>query len=723
MEPAAPGISRRPLPPRLEGLWDLAYNLWWSWHPEARMLFKTLHRAGWKGSVHNPVALLADCSPDVFEEAARNPAFLERYDSVLAAFRADMQPPPAAVEGVAQGEFAVGFFSAEFGLHHSLPFFAGGLGFLAGDLLKECSDLGFPVVGVGFMYPEGYLQQRLSPDGWQLSEDEPVNREHAPIARVLTAAGQPLTVEVPFLRPAVRVGVWKVQVGRVPLYLLDTALEENEPWNREISARLYAGNRELRLRQEIVLGMGGPEVLRALGVKHRLQHLNEGHSAFAILDSIRRRVSAGLPFPEAYEQVRQTTIFTTHTPIPAGHDVFPFTMMEKYFCDCWPELGLSRDAFFQLGLNPDAPGEGFNMTAFALRSSARHNGVSRRHGEVARRMWRSLWPGLAEADVPIDAITNGVHVPTWIEPKMELLLNRHLGPTWRAEHDKPETWAGIAGIPDEELWRLHQWLKVKLVNWIREQSRGLFVDGRGEGLIRASGIFLSPNVLTLGFARRFATYKRAALLLQQPERLKALLTNEWRPIQVVFAGKAHPDDTPGKNLLRQIVAAAQDPAYGGRLAFVEDYDEQVAQYLVHGVDVWLNNPQPPLEASGTSGMKALLNGVPQLSILDGWWIEGFNGMNGWAFGGEGAPQGDDADAAALYALLENEVVPRYYDVDADGIPRRWVALMKEAIASFSPRFSARRMVREYAERYYLPALKARLQPRATDAIAFPADGV
>jgi starch phosphorylase len=345
------------------------------------------------------------------------------------------------------------------------------------------------------------------------------------------------------------------------------------------------------------------------------------------------------------------------------------------------------------------------MTAFALRSSGRCNAVSRRHGEVARRMWRALWPEREEADVPIGAVTNGVHVPTWVEPKMELLLDRHLGPSWRDEHEDPATWAGVARIPDEELWRLHVWLKVKLVNWIREESRGLFVTARGERLVPASGVFLDPNALTIGFARRFATYKRATLLLRQPERLKALLTDRWRPVQIIFAGKAHPDDNPGKDLLRQIVAAAQDPAYGGRLAFVEDYDEQLAQYLVHGVDVWLNNPLPPLEACGTSGMKALLNGVPHLSILDGWWIEGFNGRNGWAFGGEGAPQGDAADAAALYALLENEVVPRYYDVDAAGIPRRWVALMKEAMASFSPRFSARRMVREYAERYYLPALR------------------
>jgi len=321
-------------------------------------------------------------------------------------------------------------------------------------------------------------------------------------------------------------------------------------------------------------------------------------------------------------------------------------------------------------------------------------------------MWRGLWPDLAEGDIPIDAITNGVHVPTWIEPKMELLFNRHLGPSWRAEHDKPETWAGVSRIPDEELWRLHVWLKVKLVNWIREKSRTSFIGGQDNRLTLSSGVFLDPNVLTIGFARRFATYKRASLLLQQPERLKKLLTHRWQPIQIVFAGKAHPDDDPGKNIIRQIVTAAKDPVFGGRLAFVEDYDERLAQYLVHGVDVWLNNPLPPMEACGTSGMKALLNGVPHLSLLDGWWIEGYNGKNGWAFGGDGAPQGDAADAEALYGLLENEVVPRYYEVDDEGIPRRWVALMKEAIASFSPHFSARRMVREYAERYYLPALKA-----------------
>jgi starch phosphorylase len=702
-----PAVPRRPLPQRIEGLWDLAYNLWWSWHPQARFLFKTLHRAGWKSSIHNPVSMLNECASEVFEAAARDERFLRLYDAALETFRTDLQPSAPWVGGDRPGTFSVAFFSAEYGLHHSLPFYAGGLGFLAGDLLKECSDLGVPMVAVGFVYPEGYLRQRMTPDGWQVSENEVVDREQAPLRRVLAPDGRPLVVDVPYLSPPVKVAVWKVQVGRVPLYLLDTDIEENDPWNRGITAHLYAGDREQRLRQEIVLGIGGAEVLRVLGIQHLVLHLNEGHSAFAILDRLRVRVAGGLTPEQAFEQVRRTTIFTTHTPVPAGHDVFPFPLMEKYFCDCWPDMGLQRDAFFQLGLNPAAPAEGFNMTVLALRGSAYHNAVSRRHGEVSRRMWRGLWPDLPEAEVPIAAITNGVHVATWIEPKMELLFNQYLGPSWMAHQEKPETWAGVAAIPDGELWRVHAWLKAKLVSSIRQRSRGLFAGGRDVRTLLSSGLFLDPNVLTIGFARRFATYKRAALVLQQPERLRQLLTNRWRPVQIIFAGKAHPDDDPGKAVLAQVYAAAHDPSFGGRLAFVEDYDEQLAQYLVHGVDVWLNTPLPPLEACGTSGMKAALNGVPHLSVLDGWWIEGFNGNNGWGFGdGDGAQPRDAEDAAALFALLEEQVVPRFYEVDEEGIPRRWVATMKETIASCAWRFSARRMVGEYVERCYLPALKA-----------------
>jgi starch phosphorylase len=512
-------------------------------------------------------------------------------------------------------------------------------------------------------------------------------------------------VKVPFVEPPIYVEVWKVVVGRVALYLMDTDIEANDPWNRGISAHLYIGSPELRLRQEIVLGIGGAEVLNALGIKHSVLHLNEGHPAFAILERVRERVEAGVSYDEAVQKVKDTTIFTTHTPVPAGHDVFPFEMMEKYFSGYWPSLGLDRDRFMKLGMNPDDPSAGFNMTVFALRMSAYSNAVSKKHGEITRRMFQPLWPERKVEDIPITHITNGVHLPTWIDPRMELLLNSSLGPEWMNEQDVADTWRLIEDVPDEELWKRHYWLKMKLIIRIMERARQRWHDESADPkIIIASGVMLDPNVLTIGFARRFATYKRADLILQNLERLKKIANDRWMPVQFIFAGKAHPDDNPGKLILQKIFNTAKDPSLGGRFAFVEDYDEQLAQYLVHGVDVWLNNPHPPLEACGTSGMKASINGVPHLSILDGWWREGYNGKNGWAFGGEDG--GDDADAAALYDILEREIVPMYYKVDDDGIPHDWVKVMKESMISNAPLFSARRMVKEYVEKFYRNALKA-----------------
>jgi starch phosphorylase len=693
------------MPERISGLAELAFNLWWSWHPEARMLFKTLDRAAWKLSVHNPVMALNNVSGKVFEEAAKDPAFLRHYDAVMARFRAAREAGGGWFqENIADpGMYPIAFFSAEYGLHHSLPFYAGGLGFLAGDFLKEASDLGVPMVAMGFMYPGGYLRQRLSADGWQMGGSEPVDRENAPITRVLDEKGGRLVVKVPVIEPPIYVEVWKVRIGRVPLYLIDTDIDSNDPWNREITSRLYIGNPEQRLRQEIVLGIGGTEVLNSLGIKHSVLHLNEGHPAFALLERIRERAAAGMKFEEAFEEVRATTVFTTHTPVPAGHDIFPFSLMEKYFSAYWPSLGLDHDGFFKLGVDTKASAPGFNMTAFALRSSAYRNGVSRRHGEVARRMWQPLWPELPEDMVPIGHITNGIHVPTWIEPRMELLFDRHLGPDWIAEHDNPDIWELVDDIPDGELWRTHYWLKMKLIMKIMERARLRWIVGAPDPCnVLASGVFLDPNVLTLGFARRFATYKRATLLLKDRERLKRMLNDRWRPVQVVFAGKAHPDDDAGKALLKEVFGAARDPSMGGRIAFVEDYDEQLAQYLVHGVDVWLNNPSPPLEACGTSGMKASLNGVPNLSISDGWWLEGFNGLNGWSFDGKD----DEADARAVYDILEREVIELFYRVSEDGVPHGWVKVMKGAIKGTAARFSARRMMKEYARQFYQKALRS-----------------
>ena len=697
------------LPERLSGLEELADNLWWSWHPGARMLFKMLDRQAWKESGHNPDRMLREMPVEILEAAAGNEDYLRNYDVVLSQFRRYMAHTTCQYLNFVPdpNTYAVAYFSAEYGLHRSLPFYAGGLGFLAGDHIKECSDLGVPLVAVGFMYPQGYLHQSIREDGWQEHIHETIDQNAASISRVFDDKGRQLVVRVPFIEPAIHVGIWKVPVGRVSLYLLDTDIEQNDPWNRGISARLYIGDIEQRLRQEIVLGIGGAEVLEVLGIKHHLLHLNEGHAAFAILERIRDRVQEGLPYSQALERVKNTTVFTTHTPVPAGHDVIPFYLMEKYFQAYWPALGLDRDTFLQLGIHPEQPHAGFNMTAFALRLAAFCNGVSRRHGQVSRRMWQSLWPQASESQVPIDHVTNGVHVPTWVEPKIKRLFDTYLGPEWLPDHENPLVWELVEKIPDEELWRTHYWLKIKLIDAIRERSRQRWAQDRlSPSIVIAGGTLLDPSVLTIGFARRFVTYKRADLIFYDLDRLKKLLNDRWRPIQIIFAGKAHPADDPGKRILQKVFNAARDPETGGRIAFVEDYGEQMAQYMVHGVDVWLNTPLPPLEASGTSGMKAALNGVPHLSIMDGWWIEGFNGQNGWAFGHNSCDGNRNAaDAAEIYRILEDKIIPLYYDVSEDGVPKGWVKVMKNSIKSNAAKFSARRMVKEYIEKFYTRGLQ------------------
>jgi starch phosphorylase len=697
------------LPKRISGLEDIAENLWWSWHPAARMLFKRLDRRAWKESLHNPDKMLREIPKEILESAAGDPEYLREYDTVLSQFQNDIEAKGCRyLENVTDPSIQpIAYFSAEYGLHHSIPFYAGGLGFLAGDFIKECSDVSVPLVAIGFMYPEGYFCQRIREDGWQEHSDQILDRDAASISRVLNEKGKQVVVKVPLIEPPIHVAVWKIAVGRVCLYLMDTDIEINDPWNRGISARLYAGDVEQRLRQEIVLGIGGSEVLESLGIKHSVLHLNEGHPAFALLEGIRDLVQGGMSYEEAQHRVTATTVFTTHTPVPAGHDKFPFQLMEKYFHSYWPALGLDHDSFLQLGIHPEEPHAGFNMTAFALRMSGYCNGVSKRHAEVTRRMWHSLWPDLAEERVPIDHVTNGIHVPTWIEPKMELLFNKYLGPDWLQDHDNPVIWELIENIPDEELWKTHYWLKIKLIDAIRERSRQRWAENHiSPSVVLAGGTLLDPSILTIGFARRFATYKRADLIFYDLERLKRLLNDRWRPIQIIFAGKAHPADDPGKRILQRVFNTARDPAMGGRIAFVADYGEQFAQYMVHGVDVWLNNPLPPMEASGTSGMKAALNGVPHLSIMDGWWIEGFNGKNGWAFGREEVNGNRDRiDAEAIYRVVEQEVIPLYYKISDDGVPNEWVKVMKECIKSNAARFSARRMVKEYIQKFHAEALK------------------
>ncbi len=625
-------------------------------------------------------------------------------------FRQDLCGQHGWFEEAHGGGPTVAYFSAEFGLHQSLPLYAGGLGFLAGDHLKECSDLHVPLVGVGLLYGEGYLRQRIGTDGGQEDAPDLLDRESAPIAPVTGPDGEPLAVTVDLEGSPCEVRAWRAAVGRVPLYLLDTDHPGNPPAFRAITRRLYAGDCALRLRQEVVLGVGGWRMLQALGLGDAAVHLNEGHPAFALLELLRERVAAGAPFDKAVREVRARSVFTTHTPVPAGFDVYDDALVESVLGAYPGALGLSREEFLGLGRHPGAPGDGFNMAMLALRLSGSANAVSERHGAVSRSLFASLWPELEPAAVPVGAITNGVHLPTWLDPLLAALLDRHLSPVcpgWREEHDLEAVWGLVDGIPDRALWEVHLALKARLAARLREARRRAFAAGdAGPAALAAGGALLDPEVLTIGFARRFSTYKRADLIFTDPARLRRILTDPERPVQLVFAGKAHPADEAGRRVLRRVHGFARDPAFEGRIAFMEDYGAASAPDLVRGVDVWLNTPVPPLEASGTSGMKAAMNGVVNCSVLDGWWLEGYDGGNGWAFGG-GEPEGDRAaaDADAVYDLLETAIAPRYYERGPDGVPHAWVALMKASIRTCAPRFSARRMVKEYVDRYY-PGLRA-----------------
>ena len=700
-----------PLPARISRLHELAIDLWWSWN-DARKVFRRLDYSLWRATAHNPVRMLQVIPHGKIEAAASDPEFLKVYDLAIAA----LESARAAHNTWWTRTFphlggqSVAYFSAEFAIHQSLPIYAGGLGVLAGDHCKEAGDLGVPLIGVGFMYPQGYFHQHISAEGWQEESYEHLNWADAPIEPAMTPDGKPCVTAVPLGDRSVLVAVWRVRIGRVTLYLLDTDLEENAPWDRELSARLYGGDRETRVQQEIVLGIGGVRTLKALGANPAVFHLNEGHAAFVVLQRIRDLTEQGATFDEALEQIRRTTIFTTHTPVAAGHDAFPFHLVEKHLAGAWGTLGPNRDRFLALGAHDSGAGPQFNMTALALRSAGVVNAVSQLHAEVTRGMWADIWPDVPEAKRPVGFVTNGVHVPTWIAGELADLFSKYLGAHWLELHDDPLLWDGILAIPDQELWAVRQSLRRYLFTFIRERARQRWTEEHvGIPRVVAAGTLLEPDALTIGFARRFAGYKRPELIFHDPERLARILNATGRPVQIIFAGKAHPADDVGKHHLQRVYKRALDPMFAGRVAFVDDYDLHVAHFLVQGCDVWLNNPRKPLEASGTSGMKAALNGVPHLSIPDGWWAEGYNGSNGWVI--DGGLKGGDyeavdaADANALYQLLEEQVVPAYYERDAGNVPRRWIATVKEAIRSVAPRFSARRMVKEYVELRYVPALE------------------
>jgi len=701
-----------PIPHPIDRLLELAYNLWWVWHPQGSGLFRAIDSSLWEEVYHNPVRFLREVRQTTLDEAAGNPEFLRQYHHVLADFDTYMAETDTWFSRTYPqvGDGPIAYFSAEFGLHEALPIYSGGLGILSGDHCKEASDLGLPFVGVGFLYPQGYFRQQITADGTQEAIYEKLNFAEVPALPAFDRDGREIVVEVQLPGRKVFAKVWKIQVGRVPLYLMDTDIHPNAPPDRHLSARLYGGDQEMRLSQEMVLGIGGVRALRALGIQPSAWHVNEGHPAFLLLERARGLVQSGMSFDQAAETVRRTSVFTTHTPVPAGHDVFPFELMDRFFAGYWEELGLSRDEFLNLARHDQPWGPTFSMTVLGLKLAGHYNAVSQLHGEVSRRMWHFLWPDRPMEQVPIRAITNGIHTGSWLAPELKALFDQYLPAGWLEAIDDPAIWEGVLAIPDQELWEVRQLLRHRLVDFVRRRTyEHLGRVGAEPWQLDAVASLFDPQALTIGFARRFATYKRATLLFTDVERLKHILNQPGRPVQIIFAGKAHPADEPGKDFIRQVYNRTKEPGLAGRIVFLENYDINVARYLVQGADVWLNNPRRPNEASGTSGQKAALNGVPNLSVCDGWWAEGYNGANGWVIGQakEYADHGaqDWEDSQSLYQLLEEEVVPLFYDRDERGVPIGWLKLVKESIRSVAPIFSTTRMVKEYARHMYLSAME------------------
>ncbi len=686
------------LPKEIEGIGQIALNLWWTYHPKGKNLFKLLDPYLWKASGYNPIKMLKNLDENFWREKLEDQDFLDEYHHVYALFRSYMENKACTF---GKKPLPIAYFCAEYGLHHSLPIYSGGLGFLAGDILKESSDMNIPMVGVGFMYPQGYVRQIIGSDGWQKGANETIVKDEAPIERVLDKDGKHLIIQVPFIDPPVFVAVWKVNVGRVSLYLLDTDIEQNDPWDRQISSHLYTPDLGQRLRQEIVLGIGGYRVLEVLGIEYSILHLNEGHPAFALFERMRNFIeNERKSLQEAIELVQKSSIFTTHTPLQAATDVYSFDMMSNYFRDYWQRLGMNKEDFLGFGVNPDNPQSGFNMTVFALKMCNWRNAVSKKHQQTTKKIWKNLFPGIAEEKIPIEAITNGVHLPTWFDDDLYLELDKLLGEEWPALQSSEDFWRKIDEFDDELLWKIHYQNKIEMINFIRERVREKWSKEGIDPLVgMAEGVMLDPDILTIGFARRMTAYKRPDLILHDLDRLQKIVTNPQRPVQIIFAGKAHPADIPGKQILQRIFKACEDKRFAGRLAFVEDYGEEVAKYLVKGCDLWLNNPQIPLEACGTSGMKASINATLHLSVPDGWWPEAYNGKNGFIFGAE--PSDDGKDANELYDLLEKRIIPLFYNRE-NTISHRWTAMMKEAMKSVSPKFSARRMMEEYMRKFYIP---------------------
>jgi starch phosphorylase len=700
------------LPPELEPLREIAYNLWWSWDHEAIELFRRLDRSLWDTTNHNPVLMLGTIRQALLRAAAADRGFLAHMERVYDRFQHYLAQPTwhdQCASEQSQGQ-CIAYFSAEFAVAECMPVYSGGLGILAGDHLKSASDVCLPMVGVGLLYQEGYFRQYLSADGWQ-QESYPLNDLYnMPIQLRRDENGKPLIISVEFPGRQVQAQVWQANVGRVPLFLLDTNVPENSPEDQDITDELYGGDIEMRIKQEIILGIGGIRMLTAIGLCPTVCHMNEGHSAFLAIERIRMLIEKhGLSFAEAREAALAGNVFTTHTPVPAGIDLFPPQLIDRYLGYYYAALGISRHEFLALGrANPYDEGEPLNMAILAIRLASYTNGVSRLHGQIARGMWQSLWPNVPLDEIPIRHITNGVHVPSWVSRDLAELYDRYLGPRWRDDPTDQTVWAGVNDIPDGELWRTHERRRERLVAVARRKLRQQLENrGAPPTEIAMASEALDPEVLTIGFARRFATYKRATLIFRDVERLARILNDPQRPVQIIFAGKAHPHDTAGKELIRQIIHTARREEFRQRIVFLENYDMNLARYILQGADVWLNTPRRPREASGTSGMKAAANGAINLSVLDGWWDEAYTPEVGWTIGrGEVYDDNnfqDDLESRALYDLLEKEIVPLFYDLGPDGLPRKWIAGMKASMGDICPVFNTNRMVLRYAEEAYSPA--------------------
>jgi starch phosphorylase len=714
------------LPEKLSSLMDLVYNLRWCWDHASIDLLRRLDRQLWEKVNHNPVVLLQSLDQQRLESLVEDDGFMAQLERVSRQLEWYMNQHSWFEKTQGETEnFRVAYFSAEFGLTECLPVYSGGLGVLAGDHLKSASELGIPLVGVGLLYQQGYFRQYLNEEGWQQELYPENNFYDLPVRPEKDAAGNDVLVDVDFPGRKVFAKIWRIQVGRVPLYLLDTNIPENAEPDRDITDQLYGGDLETRIKQEVLLGIGGLRALHALGIPPTVCHMNEGHSAFLALERIRRIMEAtGASFEEAREAARGGTIFTTHTPVPAGIDNFPPALIDRYFGDFWGKLHLTRDQFLALGRRRPGPSDDtFNMAILALGMADHTNGVSELHGMESRRMWKDLWPEIPENEVPITSVTNGIHVRSWISIDMAGIFDRYLGPRWITQPGNHAIWKRVDQIPDEELWRTHERRRERLVAFARRRLTEQAVRrGASSQAMKAAQEALDPDILTIGFSRRFASYKRATLLLRDPERLKKILLDAQRPVQILFAGKAHPRDLEGKDLIRQIIQFARTGDVRHRVVFLEDYDIVTARTMVQGVDVWLNTPRRLMEASGTSGMKAAVNGALNLSILDGWWCEGYNleAENGWAIGKDEVYEDlnyqDTVEANAIYTMLETEIAPLFYDRGSDKLPRKWIARMKASMRSITPVFNTNRMVWEYAERFYLP-LSKRFQALAADGMA------